>query len=138
MSQRKRVQKFFDKPSRTKQSFKDECDINKIMQRFKKVMSSDYLSQFNQVVGGQFGDFSMVSDYRSALDQINAAEAVFEALPAVVRKRFDNDPALFLDFVDNPANADEMVSLGLAVAKPVVNDPLFSGSVSKPVTNPGT
>lgn len=112
-----RIQKTFSLPSRTKQSFKDECDVNKIMQRFKKTMGAEYLSRFNGYTGGQFGDFSMVSDYRSAIEQVSQAKGVFEALPAKVRSRFGNDPAEFLDFVQNPKNVDELVNLGLATKR---------------------
>lgn len=114
---RKRVQKIFELPSRTKQSFKDECDINKIMKRFKKVMGAEYLNRFNGYTGGQFGDFSNVTDYRTAIEQVSQARGVFEALPAKVRARFQNDAAEFLDFCHNPANVDEMVSLGLATKR---------------------
>lgn len=36
------------------------------------------------------------------------------ALPAQVRAKFSNDAAEFLDFVQNPKNADELVAMGLA------------------------
>lgn len=114
-----RVQKDFALPSRTKQSFRDECDVNQIMKRFKNSMGVDYLSRFNGYVDGQFGDFTGVVDYRSAIDQIRQARGVFDALPAKVRARFQNDPAAFLDFVQDPKNGDELVSLGLATKKVV-------------------
>lgn len=113
-----RVQKNFALPSRTKQSFKDECDINKIMKRFKKTVGTDYLNRFQGYLDGRYGDFSEVADYRSALHQVRQAEEVFMALPAKVRGRFSNDPAQFLDFVQNPNNAEELVSLGLATKTP--------------------
>jgi len=119
-----RVQKTFTKPSRTKQAFRDECDINLIMKRFKKVMDGDFLERFNGFVGGQFGDFSEVTDYRSAIEQIREARGVFDALPSIVRKRFGNDPAEFLDFCHNPANLDEMRKLGLAKPDPVSQEVL--------------
>lgn len=122
MSESRKVQKVFTKPSRTKQSFKKECDVNHIMEKFKRVMGADYLNRYNSVVDGRFGDFTQVADYRTALDQVNRASEVFMALPAKVRSRFYNDPAEFLDFCSNPANADELVSLGLAEKKPVVSD----------------
>lgn len=117
-----RVQKSFSKPSLTKQSFKDECDINKIMQRFKKISSADFLNRYQGYVSGEFGDFSAVSDYRTALDQLSQSRGVFDALPAKVRSRFNFDPAVFLDFVQNPANGDELVSLGLATKRAPVQD----------------
>lgn len=120
--ERIRVQKVFEKPSRTKQSFKDECDINKIMKRFKNVAGADYLATFNECVSGHFGDVSDIPDYRAARDQIMRAEALFEALPSIVRKRFDNDPAAFVDFCSNPANQDELIKLGLANPKQDVVD----------------
>jgi len=117
----KRVVKEFFKPSLTKQSFKDECDINKIMQRFKKTMNADFLTRFAGYTSGEFGDFSNVADYRSAIDQVNRANEVFMNLPAKVRSRFRNDAALFLDFCHDPRNVNEMVELGLAVKNPPLN-----------------
>lgn len=109
-----RRRKTFVGESKTKQSHRDECDINLIMKRFKKIQGADFLSQFNGYVGGEFGDFSIVTDYRSALEQIAKGKAVFDALPAKVRARFRNDAALFLDFVQDPRNGDELVAMGLA------------------------
>lgn len=121
--ERKRVQKVFSKPSMTRQGHKDECDINKIVARFKQVAGPDVLDRLAGYVAGEYGDFSEVVDYRTALDQISQARASFEALPAIVRKEFDNDPAAFLDFVHNPDNADRLVEMGLAKPKaPVVGN----------------
>lgn len=118
--ERKRVQVFFDDPSLTKQEFKNECDINVIMKKFKKICGADFLNRYNGVVGGQFGDFSEVPDFRTARDQVNRMEEVFMALPAKVRSRFSNDPAELLDFVNDPNNLDEARALGLA--KPAQQD----------------
>ena len=117
MTVRRRVQKHFTEPYRTKQAFKQECDINHIMKKFKKVAGVEFLNKYQGYVGGQFGDFTEVVDYRTALDQINRSKAVFDALPSVLRKRFDNDPAKFLDFVQDPNNSKELVEMGLAVSK---------------------
>lgn len=109
-----RVQKFFTKGSRTKQSFKAECDVNLIMKKFKKKSGAEFLTRYQGYVGGTFGDFSEVVDYRTALEQVARADEVFMALPAKVRSKFSNDAAQFLDFVQNPANRDELVKMGLA------------------------
>lgn len=111
---RKRVQKSFDRPTRTQQSFKEECDINKIVARFKKATGVDLVETLREGIEAPYMDVSAVPDYRTAFDIVNRAQSIFEALPAILRKRFDNDPAGFLDFVTNPANKDELVSLGLA------------------------
>lgn len=111
-----RVCKSFSKPSLTKQSYKEECDVNVIMARFKKVAGEEFLNRYQGYLNGSFGDFSEVADYRSAIEQIREAEGVFDALPSKVRARFANDPAEFLDFVHNPANRDELVAMGLMEA----------------------
>jgi phage internal scaffolding protein len=49
-----------------------------------------------------------------------AAQDSFLALPAKVRARFDNDPALFVDFASDEANRDELKALGLLREEAVV------------------
>ena len=58
----KRVQKVFNLPSRTKQGFRDECDINIIMKRFKNTMGVDYLNRYQGYLSGEFGAFSTLSN----------------------------------------------------------------------------
>ncbi|RYF32309.1 MAG: hypothetical protein EOO38_31115, partial [Cytophagaceae bacterium] len=45
-------------------------------------------------------------------------KAQFDALPAKIRDRFNNDPSRFLAFCENPENEAELVQLGLRDAKP--------------------
>lgn len=98
----------FNKPSRTQQHFRDECDINTILERFNVTGQLPVGS-----VQPQYGDFSGVTDYQSALNAVMAAQDSFLALPAKVRAKFDNDPALFVDWASDEANRDEMKALGL-------------------------
>lgn len=107
-----------DSPSLTKQSFKDECDINRIMSKWEKTGVIDHVRQ----IQGQYGDFTDVKDYRSALDAVIQAQDAFDGFPAELRARFSNDPALFLDFVQDPSNMEEMIKLGLAEAPKVNQD----------------
>jgi phage internal scaffolding protein len=111
-----RVQKEFVKKSRASQSFRDECNINKILNRFSKVCGGDYLQKMHGYAGGTFGDFSGVTDYRSALEQVQRAKEVFLRIPAKVRAVFNNDPAYFLDFCQDPKNLDKLREMGLAKA----------------------
>lgn len=106
-----------NKPSKTKQSFKNQCDINAIIQKAQKNGELPDLIKKTP----HYGDFSNAPDYRSALDLIIHAEAQFEALPSYVRDRFANDPANFLEFATNPENLSEMKGLGLT--KPEIIDP---------------
>lgn len=122
---------YFDEPSLTKQSFKDECDINIIIERVMRI-GPDALSHLNQRMA-QYGDVSSVPDYRSALDAVNRAQGMFMSLDAKVRERFGNDPAKFLDFCNDGRNYAEAVALGLIQAKPesVGSSPETAKSVGK-------
>lgn len=109
--ERFRVVTEFFKPSMAKQSFKDECDINRVMDRWLKTGVLVHVNKFH-------GDYSDVSnfpeDLQAAYEQIRVAEEAFGSLPSLVRKKFRNDPAAFLDFVSKEENREEMYELGLA------------------------
>lgn len=127
----KRVLMHCDDDSRTRQEFKNECDLNLIIKRFSKTPEGrSALENARGYLSARFGDVSDVPDYQVALNQVKRANEVFEALPAVLRKRFDHDPSKFLEFCDNPNNLDEMRSLGLA--KPALQDAAKTQVVTKP------
>lgn len=110
--ERPRYVKEFHKPSRTKQEFKDECDINVLMKRYQKT------GLFPQRPGDVPRYVSNIGmpDYQASLEIVMRAQDEFASLNSELRKRFDNDPAKFLAFVNDPKNADELVKLGLREA----------------------
>lgn len=95
-------------PSLTRQSFKDECDINLIMRRYENngilppVMGSE--ARFLDCTG---------EDYQSAMFLISAARSQFMDLPSSLRDRFENDPGRLLEFLNDDSNMDEAIKLGL-------------------------
>ncbi len=99
----------FEKPSLTQQHFKDECDINKIIERFTR---TGLLPQYPGE-DMQFGDYTTSVDYHEAMTIIVQAQQQFEALPSSVRDKFDNSPAKMLNFVSKKENIEESVKLGL-------------------------
>jgi len=101
---------FCDDPSLAVQAEAEDCDINVIMERFGHGVPLPM-----SVHVPTYGDFSGVSDYRSALELISEADESFMALPAVVRSRFQNDPARFVEFCSDSRNAEEMRALGLTI-----------------------
>lgn len=117
--QRPRIRKVFEGPSLTRQEFKDECDLELTLKKFALMPEGRELLEniAGYAVNSRFDDVSAVPDFRAARDIVIASEAKFMALPAIVRRRFDNDPAALLDFVQNPANYDEAVKLGLCEPK---------------------
>lgn len=52
-------------------------------------------------------------DFQFAMNQIIQAQDMFAELPSGIRKRFQNDPAAFVEFVGDPANEEEARRLGL-------------------------
>ena len=94
--------------SRTKRSFKEECDINTIMRRFGVSGAAP-----QNVRAPTYQDFEEVFDFRSAMHVLMDAEKSFMAMPSEVRKRFGNDPQEFVEFCSSEANLDEMKRLGL-------------------------
>lgn len=103
-------------PSRTKQSFAEEADINFLMDRF---LRTGYLPSVEELGGPQpmFGDFSEGVSYMDALERVRAAEEGFLQLDAKVRDRFRNDPAELLEFLSDPGNREEALRLGLVADK---------------------
>lgn len=124
-------------PSLTKQAFKDECDINKIVERHSAQGTLDeYLGITMQQRQGQFLDLSESVDFQTAHQIVQQAQEAFQTLPALVRERFRNDPGQLLAFMQDPKNADEAVALGLATKvaqaqQPPVNTPLPASKGSK-------
>jgi phage internal scaffolding protein len=98
------------------QQFREECDINTIMERFGR--TGELIAPVRMP---QYGDFDGVNDYHSAMNAIVEAQSAFESLPAKVRARFSNDPAEFLEFCFNEENRDEAIRLGLV--EPVLQAP---------------
>lgn len=99
--------------SRVKQSFKDQCDINRIMGRYLKTRTVDWATKY----GGSFGEATALS-FHEAMNVVSQAEQMFADLPSDVRKRFANEPGEFVKFVADPANVPELRKLGLALPEP--------------------
>lgn len=102
-------------PSMTLQQFKEECDINHLIDRYKRTGSYyDPLS----VVGGSrrvptFTDISELPDVTEAMNTIRDAQEFFMSLPAETRLAFNNDVASFVAFAQDPANIEKCVELGI-------------------------
>ena len=74
---------------RTKQSFKEECDINNIMARYVKTGVLEFAARHQP----QYGDFTGY-DFQTAQDTVAKGKTMFAELPAQIRERFENSPAL--------------------------------------------
>ncbi len=93
----KQVKKYTD--GRTKQSFKAECDINKIMQRAAQGGTISHLAKYE----GTYSDFSDF-DFFKQTQMLTRGREVFDDLPAEIRREFGQSPAAFFDYVNDPVN----------------------------------
>lgn len=96
-------------PGLTKQSFKDECDINRIMDRYQV---TGVLPENLMVGNPQYVDVTGV-EYQEAMLKVADAQSLFNRLPAAIRARFSNNPSAFLAFAENPDNRPELIKMGL-------------------------
>ena len=86
---------------RTKQSIKDETDVNRIIQKHTRMGTLSHLEQW----GGQYGDLGDF-DFQDAQNQLAKANSMFEQLPSAVRNKFSNDPERFFEYVNREENRD--------------------------------
>lgn len=120
----KRVVTINDEPSRTQKQFQDAVNVNKIMERYLKTGTVTHIR--NQAEG-VYADLTGITDYQSALNQVMHANQKFLDLPSKIRLRFENDPKKLIEFLQNPANLEESVELGLrhkSVLPPPKNEEL--------------
>ncbi|MEL4867859.1 hypothetical protein AAEU41_03270 [Pantoea agglomerans] len=130
-------------PTRTQQHFKDEADINKIVQR---ALNTGDATVFTTTQRAQYYDASTFEGYQEALNHIADIEDDFYSLPSKIRQEFGNNPDTYVEFMTNPDNVQKAIELGLlegsgketplaatnATEQPAVAPPEASSSGSEP------
>lgn len=114
-----------EEPTLAQQQFKDETDINNILRQFNVtgLLPEAPLSP-------RYGDFTGIVDYHTALNAVIAAEDGFMQLPAELRARFENDPENLINFLNDEANKDEAVKLGLIDQKLIENESKIEAEIA--------
>jgi len=98
------------KPSRTQQHFKDDCDINKILAKYKKTGVLDHVRRAREI----YGDFSQYTSAAENMDKVAKANSMFESLPAELRtKHFNNSIQGFLSYIGDPQNVEQCYQWGI-------------------------
>jgi len=100
-------------PSLAVQSQAEEANINTIVRNFGV---TGRLPQCLRLP--EYGDFSGVDDYRSAIEAVRLAESEFLKIPAKIRAEFDNDPGAFAAYCSDSSNLPQLREWGLAPALP--------------------
>jgi len=95
-------------PSLTKQSFTKECDINTILAKYQKTGAIDHVNKHEASYG-----YATSDDFTASMEIVARGNTMFEELPSTIRNKFENNPAKFLDFVQDENNKKEMQELGL-------------------------
>lgn len=104
---------FCKEPSLTKQEFKDECDINVILERFLKTGEPPAMT-----LPEDFADISERRTYMEIAEQFAEARSLFYGLPAGTRESCNNDPAFWADQVVkamDKRDGDRLNELGVAI-----------------------
>lgn len=117
-----------NEPSMADQQFQKDCDVNEIVRKYRKGIPVTHIRR----VGGVFADVSEVTDLLDAYGAIERAGDAFMTLPAIVRKRFDNDPIKLQQFVLDPRNVEEAIELGLMERVVPPKAPVEPGPVETP------
>lgn len=98
--------------TKTQQQFRDEVDINTIVERFNATGEMPPTTQFPTET-----EFAEAFDFQKSMNVIVQARQSFMELPAKVRARFQNDPQQFMEFIHDGENIDEAIKLGLAIRR---------------------
>lgn len=95
--------------SRTKQSFRDDCDINRIVKQHASSGMYDHVNNRTAT----YGDFTAAAELSEALQVVAEASNSFDVLPAEVRALCGNDPVTFLSALADQETLHELVQAGL-------------------------
>lgn len=109
----------------TKQSFKDECDVNVVVRNHAQTGMWTHLNPINPT----YGNFALATDLQEALAMVEYSETEFSKLPAEVRSACNNNPVELLQRLAHPGDAQILVDLGLPIseAAPPLEEQIAAG-----------
>lgn len=116
----------------TVQADRDSADINRIVDKFEKGQT---LTRINSRPPF-YGDVSKFSGLADALMKVQETEELFMVFDAKTREKFDNDPVKFIEFLENPANRDEAIEMGIIKAPQKEPTPAPGPAPTPPVPDP--
>lgn len=93
---------------KTEQHHRDHVSTQFIMNKAAKTGMMQHVRQ----EAPTYSELPPRMHYQDAMNLIAAARSTFESIPAITREKFDNDPAQFLDFINNPENREQMLEMG--------------------------
>lgn len=104
-------------PSKTDQSKEPETNANNVVAQYYK--NGTWPASRGP---GIYADLSSVTDLMGAYETVQKASEAFDALPAQLRERLNNDPQQLITYLNDPRNDAEAIALGIKVGNPSVDN----------------
>lgn len=108
----------FVQPSMAQQHFKQESDVNYIVNRYLQTGLMEHVSE-RPPVYADMSAFDGDMDLIRAYEAVERAEAGFMRLPSDLRKKLDNDPSKLESWLSDESNRADAVKFGLCTAPPL-------------------
>jgi len=126
-----RIQQDFEFcPTMAEQHTGHLTDINYLMEKHQPDELAAYLtartSHRAEITGH---DFSTEPDLQEGMNVVYQSRKRFEALPEEIKRNFKNHVE-FLKFIDNEANAEKMIKLGLLTKKEIKDLQIADGATT--------
>jgi len=124
-------QDFSNCPTLAEQHTAHLTNINYLIETFKPDELAAYIaarSQYRREILGH--DFSSEPSLQDAKNVVYRSKQEFNALPDDIKFQFKNHLE-FLKFIDNPANADKMLKLGIITPRQLTNLQIPDASTSQ-------
>lgn len=91
----------------TEQNHKGSVDINNIVSK----QGVDRIAETNNVLALSF-DTNPYNNFQEMMEKVAVGKSAFASLPAQTRDEFDNNPAKYMDYVQNPENRESLIKRG--------------------------
>ena len=106
---RRKVVTEINSPSMTEQQHLDTVSIHRIMERYRKAGVVDHVNRYQ----GEYMTFLGSTDLKENMDKMIEAQELFDSVPSGIRADFNNSPAEFIDFMQDPKNRKAIEQYGL-------------------------
>lgn len=129
---RSRIQQDFQFcPTMTEQHSAHLTDLNYLIKKYKPDELAAYIQARNMQRREILGvDFSREPSLMDAKNEVYRLKQAFQDLPEDIKQNFQNHVE-FIKFIDNPANAEKMLKLGILTKKQIEDN-----SMTQPTPTP--
>lgn len=125
----------FVQPSMAQQHFKQESDVNYIVNRYLQTGQWENVSERPPVYADMSafdGDIDLIRAYEA----VERAEDGFMRLPSDLRKKLDNDPSKLESWLSDESNRADAVKFGLFSAPPPQSEKTVAEPTPATVSEP--